>query len=176
MGDWGLQMGLIITELQERKPELVYFDDASQVNIRRRRLRSLNWKKSIRQPAADPRKILPIKKKQWKQRKSCKTAYVGIVLSGDHIISVSVSDLKKNYNNLNVQFDLWNGESTVHDIIPGMVDYMKKEGYAHESDGALVVDVKKETDTERNPALHDLKIRRCFSLQYNRSCNTDDAP
>ena len=81
MGDWGLQMGLIITELQERKPELVYL--LTQVNIRRkRRLRSLNWKKSIRQPAADPRKILPIKKKQWKQRKSCKTAYVGIVLSG----------------------------------------------------------------------------------------------
>ena len=75
----------------------------------------------------------------------------------DHIISVSVSDLKKNYNNLNVQFDLWNGESTVHDIIPGMVDYMKKEGYAHESDGALVVDVKEETDTKEIPPCMILK-------------------
>ena len=28
LGDWGTQMGLIITELQERKPELPYFDES----------------------------------------------------------------------------------------------------------------------------------------------------
>ena len=75
----------------------------------------------------------------------------------DHIIHVSVSDLKKNYANLNVEFDLWKGESSVHDRIPSMVEYMKKEGYAHESEGALVVDVKEDTDTKEIPPCMILK-------------------
>ena len=75
----------------------------------------------------------------------------------DHIISVSVADLKKNYENLNVEFDLWKGESDVHDIIPGMVEAMKKGGYAYESEGALVVDVKEETDTKEVPPCMILK-------------------
>lgn len=68
-----------------------------------------------------------------------------------HIMNVSVSDLKKNYAGLNVEFDLWKGESDVHDRIPDMVKYMKEGGYAYISDGALVVDVKEETDTKEMP-------------------------
>ena len=75
----------------------------------------------------------------------------------NHIIDVSVTDLKRNYQNLNVDFDLWKGESDVHDVIPGMVEYMKKEGYAYISDGALVVDVKEETDTKEIPPCMILK-------------------
>ena len=72
-------------------------------------------------------------------------------------MQVSVTDLKKNYANLNVDFDLWNGESDVQDVIPGMVAYMKEEGYAHESEGALVVDVKEETDAKEIPPCMILK-------------------
>ena len=61
-----------------------------------------------------------------------------------HILNVSVADLKKNYGSLNVDFDLWKGESDVHDLIPSMVKYMRDNGYAHESEGALVVDVKED--------------------------------
>ena len=75
----------------------------------------------------------------------------------DHIINVSVTDLKRNYDNLNVEFDLWKGESDVQDLIPGMVDYMKKGGYAYISNGALVVDVKEETDTKEVPPCMILK-------------------
>ena len=74
-----------------------------------------------------------------------------------HILNVSVKDLKRNYDRLNVEFDLWKGESDVHDIIPGMVDYMKKGGYAYISDGALVVDVKEESDTKEVPPCMILK-------------------
>ena len=73
------------------------------------------------------------------------------------IIKISVADMKRNYDNLNVTFDLWKGESDVHDVIPGMVDYMKKEGYAYISDGALVVDVKEDTDTKEIPPCMILK-------------------
>ena len=75
----------------------------------------------------------------------------------NHIINVSVTDLKRNYNNLNVEFDLWNGESTVHEVIPGMVSYLKDNGYAHLDQGALVVDVKEETDTKEIPPCMILK-------------------
>ena len=70
---------------------------------------------------------------------------------------VSVEDLKKNYDSLDVHFDLWKGESDVQDLIPGMVDMLKKGGYAYESDGALVVDVKEETDTKEVPPCMILK-------------------
>ena len=73
------------------------------------------------------------------------------------ILNVSVADLKKNYSSLNVEFDLWKGESDVHDLIPEMVDYMKKGGYAYISEGALVVDVKEETDTKEVPPCMILK-------------------
>jgi len=72
-------------------------------------------------------------------------------------LNVSVADLKQNYKKLNVNFDLWRGESDVHDVIPGMVDYMKQHEYAYLSQGALVVDVAKETDTKEVPPCMILK-------------------
>lgn len=74
-----------------------------------------------------------------------------------HILNVSVADLKKNYSSLNVEFDLWKGESDVHDLIPEMVSYMKDGGYAYISEGALVVDVKEEADTKEVPPCMILK-------------------
>ena len=68
-----------------------------------------------------------------------------------HILNVSVTDLKKNYANLNVSFDLWKGESDAQAYIPAMVERLKAEGFAYESEGALVVDVKEETDTKEIP-------------------------
>ena len=75
----------------------------------------------------------------------------------DHIMAVSVADLKRNYDNLNVHFELWKGESDVQELIPGMVEYMKDGGYAYISEGALVVDVKEETDTKEIPPCMILK-------------------
>ena len=74
-----------------------------------------------------------------------------------HIMDISVPDLKKNYANLNVDFELWKGESDVHDVIPGMAEKMKTDGYAYMSEGALVVDVKEETDTKELPPCMILK-------------------
>ena len=69
--------------------------------------------------------------------------------------------------NLNVSFDLWKGESDAQPYIPDMVQKMKDNGFAYISDqGALVVDVKGRDRHERNSALYDPEIRRCFSV-YN---------
>lgn len=158
LGDWGQPMGLIINELHIRKPELVYFDETYTGEY----------------PAEPPftiselEEIYPFASKRSKedaQYKEDAMACTYKLQSGvrgyralwNHIIQVSVTDLKKNYEKLNVEFDLWNGESTVHDMIPDMVENMKKGGYAYVSEGALVVDVKEETDTKEVPPCMILK-------------------
>lgn len=74
-----------------------------------------------------------------------------------HILDVSVTDLKKNYDNLNVSFELWKGESDAQPYIPDMVQMMKDKGFAYMSEGALVVDVKEDTDTKEIPPCIILK-------------------
>ena len=158
LGDWGQPMGLIMNELKIRKPELVYFDE------------SYTGEYPTEPPftIAELEEIYPFASKRSKEDEEYKANAMACTFklqSGvrgyralwNHIIAVSVTDLKKNYEKLNVDFDLWNGESAVHDLIPGMVDYMKKEGYAYISDGALVVDVKEETDTKEIPPCMILK-------------------
>ena len=158
LGDWGQPMGLIMNELKIRKPDLVYFDE------------SYTGEYPTEPPftISELEEIYPFASKRSKEDTEYKenamactyklqSGVRGYRALWNHIIAVSVTDLKKNYENLNVEFDLWNGESAVHDLIPGMVDYMKKEGYAYLSDGALVVDVKEETDTKEVPPCMILK-------------------
>lgn len=158
LGDWGLQMGLIITELQERKPELPYFDEAFDGEYPAEAPFTISELEEIYPTASGKSKEDPAyKEKAMEATFKLQSGVRGYRALWNHIIAVSVSDLKKNYNNLNVEFDLWKGESDVHDVIPGMVDYMKKGGYAYESEGALVVDVKEETDTKEVPPCMILK-------------------
>lgn len=158
MGDWGLQMGLIITELKERKPELPYFDENFTGEYPKEAPFTISELEEIYPTASGKSKEdEAYKAKALEATKLLQDGERGYRALWDHIIHVSVTDLKKNYTNLNVEFDLWNGESSVHDIIPGMVQYMKDGGYIRESDGALVVDVKEETDTKEMPPCMILK-------------------
>lgn len=158
LGDWGLQMGLIITELRERKPELPYFDDDFTGEYPKEPPFTISELEEIYPTASARSKEDPAyKEKAMDATFKLQNGVRGYRALWDHIIAVSVSDLKKNYEKLNVEFDLWKGESDVHDLISDMVEYMKKEGYAHESEGALVVDVKEETDTKEIPPCMILK-------------------
>jgi len=158
LGDWGLQMGLIITELKERKPELPYFDETFEGEYPQEAPFTISELEEIYPTASGKSKEdESYKAKALEATKLLQDGVRGYRALWDHIIRVSVTDLKKNYSNLNVEFDLWNGESSVHDIIPGMVQYMKDGGYIRESDGALVVDVKEETDTKEMPPCMILK-------------------
>ena len=158
LGDWGLQMGLIITELQKRQPDLIYFDEAFDGE----------YPKEPPFTISELEEIYPTASKKSKEDEAYKAEAMeatfklqsgvrGYRALWNHILAVSVTDLKKNYENLNVDFDLWKGESSVHDLIPEMVAYMKDGGYARISEGALVVDVKEETDTKEIPPCMILK-------------------
>ena len=151
MGDWGLQMGLIITELKCRHPELPYFDPEIYP-VASGKTKTADDATDEEKKAAEAFKAEALE--ATKRMQDGDKAYRAI---WHHIMNVSIPDLKKNYNSLNVHFDLWKGESDVHDIIPGMVDYFKQHDYAHESQGALVVDVAQESDAKEMPPCIILK-------------------
>ncbi len=158
LGDWGLQMGLIITELQKRQPDLVYFDDSYEGEYPAEAPFTIGELEEIYPTAsAKSKEDGAYKADAMEATYKLQSGVRGYRALWDHIIAVSVADLKKNYQNLNVEFDLWKGESDVHDLIPDMVEMMRREGYAYESDGALVVDVKEDTDTKEVPPCMILK-------------------
>ena len=158
LGDWGLQMGLVITGLQERQPELVYFDENYTGEYPEEAPFTISELEEIYPAASARSKEDPeYKAKAMEATFKLQSGVRGYRALWKHIINVSVNDLKKNYSKLNVEFDLWKGESDVHDIIPEMVAYMKDNGYAHLSEGALVVDVKEDTDTKEIPPCMILK-------------------
>ena len=158
LGDWGLQMGLIITELKLQKPDLVYFDDSYTGAYPKEAPFTISELETI-YPAASKKskEDEEYKAQAMEATKRLQDGERGYRALWHHITNVSIADLKKNYKNLNVDFDLWNGESTVHELIPPMVEYMKAHGYAHLSQGALVVDVAKDTDTKEIPPCMVLK-------------------
>ncbi len=158
LGDWGLQMGLIITELQERNPGLVYFDERFTGEYPQEAPFTISELEEIYPTASGKSKEdESYKEKAMDATFKLQNGVRGYRALWNHIINVSVTDLKKNYKRLNVDFDLWKGESDVHDLIPGMVEEMKAGGYAYISEGALVVDVKEETDTKEIPPCMILK-------------------
>lgn len=152
LGDWGLQMGLVINEIRHRNPELCYFDDSFDGEYPTEPPFTVGDLEEIYPFASGKSKEDPEYKAQAMEATfKLQSGVKGYRALWKHIINVSVSDMKRNYDALNVHFELWNGESTVHDVIPGMVQYMKDNGYTYLSDGAWVIDVKEETDTKEMP-------------------------
>lgn len=152
LGDWGLQMGLIITELECRKPDLVYFDE--------------NYTGEYPAEApfdlAELEEIYPCASKKSKEDESFKekaqaatlklqSGYAPYRAIWKHIMEISKADLKKNYDNLDVEFDLWKGESDAQPYIPGLIQDLIDKGLAYESQGALVVDIAEEGDSKELP-------------------------
>ena len=158
LGDWGLQLGLIITELRIRKPDLVYYDESYAGEYPTEAPFTISELEEIYPTASGKSKVDEAYKEAAMQAthelQQGRRGYRALL---QHILNVSVTDLKKNYANLNVTFDLWKGESDAQAYIPDMVERMKNEGFAYMSEGALVVDVKEETDTKEIPPCMILK-------------------
>lgn len=152
MGDWGLQMGMIITEVKRRKSDLPYFDESFEGE----------YPKEAPFTVDELNEIYPAANKRCKSNEAdleearnatfeLQNGRRGYVALWKHIMEVSVADLKKNYKSLNVEFDLWNGESDSTKYIDTAVNYLKENNYVEQSEGALVVDVSTENDTYTVP-------------------------
>ena len=158
LGDWGYQMGLIITELRKRQPNLPYFDDAFTGEYPEEPPFTIGDLEEI-YPAASAyaKEHEDYREEALEATFQLQNGKRGYRAIWNHLMNVSVADLKKNYANLNVEFDLWKGEADAQKYIPDMVQRLKDEGYAHLDEGALVVDVKEETDTKEIPPCMILK-------------------
>lgn len=166
LGDWGLQMGLIIEELKVRKPDLVYFDDnyvgefpkepPFTIDELEEIYPAASKKTKVEEDATEEEKALA---NEFKENARLNTGLLQQQKKGYYdlwkqIVSVSLKDLKKNYERLNVDFDLWLGESDSQKYVPEMIEMMKEKKIIYESDGAMVVDVQEPTDnTTINPCM-----------------------
>ncbi len=173
LGDWGLQMGLIIEELRDRKPDLCYFDENYTGEYPKEAPFTISELEDI-YPAASKKAKFKFEDglaagmsreeaeknleeaKRFADRartatKKLQEEYPPFIAIWKHIMEVSRADLEKNYRNLNVSFELWKGESDAQKYIPGLIQDLKDKGLACESQGALVVDIREPEDTKELP-------------------------
>ena len=147
LGDWGLQMGLVMAELQERHPDWACFaedfdaENFAGVDLDAESLNVIYPFASAKSKGND----------DFKQKARAVTAKLqkgdpGYTALWREIIRISVADMKKNYENLNVDFDYWYGESDAEKYVPELLDVLNEKGLLHESQGAMVVDVAEESD------------------------------
>ena len=154
LGDWGLQMGLIIAELRERKPDLPYFDESFEGEYPAEAPFTISELEEI-YPAASARKK---EDADFADRAHTATFELqsgrrGYRAIWEHIMKLSVADMTRIYDNLDVHFEQWLGESDADPWIPPMVEELKKSGLAVQSEGAWVVPVAEETDKKEIPPM-----------------------
>lgn len=173
LGDWGLQMGLIIEELRDRKPDLPYFDENYTGEYPKEAPFTIGELEDI-YPAASKKAKFKLEdglaagmsQEEAKRKleaakafadrahtatKKLQEEYPPFMAVWRHIMAVSRADLEKNYRNLNVSFELWKGESDAQKYIPGLIQKLRDKGLAYESQGALVVDIREPEDTKELP-------------------------
>lgn len=158
LGDWGLQMGMVISEVERRNPSLPYFDENFTGEYPAEAPFTIDELEDIypyaSKLAKSDEKVMEAAKQATVELQQGRRGYVAL---WKHILNVSVTDLKKNYGALDVDFELWNGESDAQKFIPAMIEELKEKGFAQESEGALVFDVIEETDKSPVPPLLLLK-------------------
>ena len=152
LGDWGLQIGLVIAELNERYPDWKCFSedfDASADTV----------------PELNPDllcEVYPFASQKSKTNEDFKakahtatfelqSGRPGYIALWKEILRVSIADLKSNYEKLGVDFDYWYGESDADKYIPELMKILEDKKLSYESDGALVVDVELESDKAPMP-------------------------
>ena len=166
LGDWGLQMGLVIEELKFRHPEWDYFKENFKGEYPEEDLFTVTDLEEIYPCASNKTKVgedaTPEEienANKYKESARRNTAYLQEHKRGYYdlwkkIVEISVKDLKENYKKLNVDFDLWLGESDAQKYVKTMVEKMQDLGIIYESHGAMVVDVQEPEDTtEINPCM-----------------------
>ena len=152
LGDWGLQMGLVIAALQDRQPELCYFDPGFTGPYPEEAPFTISDLEEI-YPAASARSKTDeaFARRAHDATFELQQGRPGYYALWKHIMAVSKADLRKNYDKLGVRFEVWLGESDAQPYIPPMLDEMRQKGLLVESEGAQVIEVQEPTDTKEVP-------------------------
>ncbi len=153
LGDWGLQMGLIIAELHERQPDLPYFDENYTGPYPAESPFTLSELEEIYPTASSKKKDPEFAEKAHIATFELQQGRPGYRAIWDHIMGVSLPDLRRIYDKLDVHFEKWLGESDADPYIPAMVEDLKARGFAVQSEGAWVIPVAEETDKKEVPPM-----------------------
>ncbi|XER24655.1 arginine--tRNA ligase [Algimonas porphyrae] len=152
LGDWGLQMGHLISELEIEQPSLVYFDvdyDGSYPDVPPVTMDDLArlYPQASNAAKADEARM-ERSRVATAELQSGRRGYRALL---DHFIAVSIAALKEGYGRLGVEFDLWNGEACVDPLIPDMVEDLREKGLTEEDGGALIIRVERDDDKKDVP-------------------------
>ena len=153
LGDWGLQMGLVIAELQERQPELPYFDPDFTGEYPTEAPFTLSELEEIYPTASLKKKDPEFAEKAHIATLELQQGRRGYRAVWNHMMRISLADLRRNYDNLDVHYEKWLGESDADPYIPAMVEKLKAEGHAVQSEGAWVIPVAEESDKKEVPPM-----------------------
>jgi arginyl-tRNA synthetase len=158
LGDWGLQMGQLISELAIRRSELPYFDPGHEGPYPDESPVTMDDLEVLYPQAAAACKADPARLEAARLATAeLQAGRPGYRALWRHFVKVSEIGLEREYASLGIRFDLWKGESDADPLIPEMIEKLKREGFAHEDDGALIVPVKENSDTKDVPPLILLK-------------------
>ncbi|MCF6221479.1 MAG: arginine--tRNA ligase [Robiginitomaculum sp.] len=160
LGDWGLQMGHLISELEEEQPDLVYFDAAITDGYPKDSPVTMDdmarlYPQASTKSKADPARL----KKSQTATAELQSGRPGYRALLDHFIRISIEYLKKGYGDLGVTFDLWKGEASVDPLIPDMIEAMTAQGITQKSDGALIIPVDDNYDAETRKGTPPVMLR-----------------
>ncbi len=157
LGDWGLQIGLVITELRHRMPDLPYFKEGETKYPEEAPFTVSELEEIYPTASAKSKADEAYKEEALAATHDLQEGRPGYRALWKKILEVSVADLKRNYDRLDVHFDLWKSESDAQEYIPGVIEKLKNDGLAYIDEGALVVDVAEETDRKEMPPCIILK-------------------
>jgi arginyl-tRNA synthetase len=154
LGDWGLQMGMLIAELRRRQPELPYFEPSRTADFPSVSPVGIADLQEMYPAASARAKSDPAAMEEARQAtKELQDGRPGFRALWRHLVNESVAELRGDLGRLGVEFELWLGESDTQAAIAPLVQHLKAAGHAHESEGALVIDVTEEGDKEEIPPL-----------------------
>jgi arginyl-tRNA synthetase len=160
LGDWGLQMGHLVSELEDEQPNLPYFDPDFEGDYPSKPPVTMEDLSRLYPAASNKAKSDPHRMERSRiATAELQTGRRGYRALLDHFITVSIAALKEGYGNLGVEFDLWNGEMCVDPLIPDMIAGLSAQGLTREDDGALIVDVDPDYDAEARKGVPPVMLK-----------------
>lgn len=166
LGDYGRPLGLVILEIKKRYPNLEYFNEEYTGDY-----------KDIELPITnkDLEEIYPIASTKAKEDEAyLEEARIITTKLQNHergyydiwqrIIEISKEEIKKVYDELNVYYDLWEGESNAAEYVDELIEILESKNLVEISDGAKIIDVKEDDDKSPMPPL--LLVKSNGSISY----------
>ena len=154
LGDWGLQMGQLISELALRQPDLPYFEEGAVGPFPEEPPISLGDLEAMYPAASAACKAdearADLARKATKELQDGRPGYRAL---WRHFVDLSVAAMKKDYADLGVDFDLWNGEADADPLIPEIAEDLSARGLIERSDGADIIRVAREDDKKEMPPI-----------------------